>query len=81
MPKRPDWSRRLPRPITIPGIMKLRTLADCRKLLRHVPAERRKLSSWQRVASDLKDAAVSGDVSGAAISLRLVLFMERITCR
>jgi hypothetical protein len=24
---------------------------------------------------------ISGDVSGAAISLRLVLFMERIECR
>ena len=61
--------------------MKLRTLADCRELLRHVPAERRKLPSWQRAASDLRDVAVSGDVSGAAISLRLVLFMERVECR
>lgn len=67
--------------LQFPGIMKLRTLADCRKLLRHVPAERRKLSSWQRVASDLKDAAVTDDVAGAAISLRLVLFMERVECR
>jgi hypothetical protein len=81
MPKRPDWTRPLPRPLQIPKVMTLRTLADVRKLLRHVPADRRKLPRWQGVANDLKDAAVNGDVSGAAISLRLVLFMERVECR
>jgi hypothetical protein len=33
MAKRPAWSTALPRPITIPQVMTLKTLADVRKLL------------------------------------------------
>ena len=49
MAARPNWSRRLPRPVTIPGVMTLKTLADVRKLLGHIPKERRQLSTWQHV--------------------------------
>jgi hypothetical protein len=44
--KRPFWSTPLPRPITIPQVMTLKTLADVRKLLSHIPKERRQLSTW-----------------------------------
>ena len=30
----PDWCHRLPQPLEIPGVMKLRTLADLRALLK-----------------------------------------------
>ena len=35
---KPDWSRPLPRPLTIPTVMKLSTLADVRDLVeKHLP--------------------------------------------
>jgi hypothetical protein len=34
------WSTPLPRPIVIPQVMTLKTLADVRKLLGHIPKER-----------------------------------------
>jgi hypothetical protein len=37
MPKRPAWSTPLPRPITIPRVMTIKTLADVRKLISHIP--------------------------------------------
>ena len=48
---RPDWSRPLPRPLLIPDVMTLATLADVRELLRHVPKERRTLDTWRQVAA------------------------------
>jgi hypothetical protein len=39
---RPDWSLPLPRPLTIPTVMKLSTLADVRDLVeKHLPAQYR----------------------------------------
>jgi hypothetical protein len=38
---RPNWSRPLPRPLTIPTVMDLVTLADVRTLLGHLPKETR----------------------------------------
>ena len=38
----PNWSRPLPRPIIIPDVMELATLADVRALVeKHLPAEYR----------------------------------------
>lgn len=36
MSKRAGWSTPLPRPITLPQVMTLTTLADVRKLLDHI---------------------------------------------
>ena len=79
---RPDWSRALPRPLVIPSVMTLRTLADVRELMRHLPEDRRARSTWRYVARQLADAAAgAADPADAAISLRLALMLENVECR
>jgi hypothetical protein len=79
---RPDWSRKLPRPLKIPSVMDLKTLADVRELIeKHLPAETRAKSSWQHVASCLEEAAQGGDTVDVAIALQMVLSMEGVECR
>ncbi|MGB7097536.1 MAG: hypothetical protein WBD95_02045 [Xanthobacteraceae bacterium] len=81
MSKRADWSRPLPEPLLIPDVMVLATLADVRELIRHLPHDRRALSTWRQVAADIDAAAAGGDIEGAALGLRMVLFLERVECR
>jgi hypothetical protein len=78
---RPNWSRALPQPLLIPDVMTLATLADVRTLMQHLPADRRGLSTWRQVAVDIEAAAAGGDIEGAAIGLRMVLFLEGVECR
>lgn len=79
--QRQNWSRRLPRPLLIPDVMMLATLADVRTLMQHLPADRRELSTWRQVSADIEAAAAGGDIEGAIIVLRMVLFLERVECR
>src|SRR5580704_13118393 len=60
---RPNWSRPLPRPLVIPEVMTLVTLADVRELIeRHLPARHfRDKATWRVVAKDLKAAALGAD--------------------
>jgi hypothetical protein len=60
--------------------MTLRTLADVRSLLSHVPAQRRHLDTRRHVAKCLNDAARGGDIAGAVIALRMVLMLEHVPC-
>jgi len=79
---RPDWSRALPRPLVIPGIMTLKTLADVRELIeKHLPTETRKKATWQHVASYLAEAAAGADTVDVAVALQMVLNMEGVECR
>jgi len=80
--KRPNWSRPLPRPLVIPGVMTLKTLADVRKLIGHMPKEFQDRSTWQRIDALLGDAA-HGDATAAdvAVALELALIVERVTFR
>ena len=79
--KRPDWSKRLPQTITIPEVMTLRTIADVRELLGHLPDRCRHKSTWEYVADRLTEAASIGDTQSVAVPLKMVLSMEGIEYR
>jgi hypothetical protein len=78
---RPNWSRSLPRPLTIPKVMKLRTLADVRTLLGRLPKASRAKETWQHVAAELDKAAGGADTADVSVALRLVLMLETVECR
>jgi hypothetical protein len=78
--RRPDWSRCLPQPLTIPEVMDLRTLADVRELLTHLPERCRDKSTWQHVIACLEEAALDGDTQDVAVPLRMVVSMEGVEC-
>ena len=72
----PNWSRRLPRPLTIPTVMELTTLADVRDLVeKHLPAP------YRQCSTQLAEAAQSEkDLLEICVSLRLVLALEGVEC-
>jgi hypothetical protein len=78
---RPNWSRALPRPLTIPSIMDLKTLADVRTLLGHLPKETRAKGTWRHVEAKLKQAAADGDTTELWAALQMVLTMEKVEYR
>ena len=78
---RPDWSRPLPRPLVIPTVVTLKTLADVRKLMGHLPAATREKSTWQHVAAQLTAAARGADPVHVAVALQIVLMLEDVECR
>ena len=79
--KRPDWSQRLPRTITMPEAMTLRTLADVRELLGHLPVRCRYKSTWEYVADRLTEAASTSDTESVAVLLKMVLHLEGVEYR
>lgn len=76
LPGKPDWSRRLSRPLDIPGVMTIATLGDVRELLWHVPNDQRRKSVWRNVAAELDKAAACADPDGVTLALRLALMLE-----
>ena len=79
---RPGWSRPLPRPLTIPTVMKLSTLADVRDLVeKHLPEQYRRKPAWKHVSSQLAEAAQGEkDLLEICVSLRSVLALEGVEC-
>jgi hypothetical protein len=76
-----NWSRPLPRPLVIPDVMKLATLADVRVLIKkHLPKDRRDRLPWRHVAEELDKVAAGGDTADVAIALRLALMIEHVEC-
>jgi hypothetical protein len=77
-----NWSRALPRPLVIPTVMTLKTLADVRVLIeRHLPRHFRAKPTWRYVVARLAEAAHSDNTVDVAVSLRLALSMEGVECR
>jgi hypothetical protein len=56
--------------------MTLKTLADVRELMRHLPEDRRERPTWRHVASQLDKAAAGTDPA-----VRMVLSIERVEYR
>jgi hypothetical protein len=84
MPKRPrhDWSRPLLRPLSIPMVMQLETLADVRTLIdKHLPAQLRAKPHWRYVTGQLKEAAEGADTADVAAALVIALALEGVKCR
>jgi hypothetical protein len=78
---RPNWSRALPRPLTIPTIMDLVTLADVRTLLCHLPKEARAKDTWQHVEAKLKRVTAGDDTTQVSVALQIVLMLKNVECR
>ena len=77
---RPNWLRSLPRPLKIPSVTTLKTLADVRTLMQHLPDGHRERSTWRHVAKRLVAAADGGDINDVVVALRLVLHLEQVPC-
>jgi hypothetical protein len=73
----------LPRPIIIPDVMELSTLADVRILIeKHLPKEYRSKFTWRQLAGLLRRAAEGQqDVTEVSTALRIVLQLEGVPCR
>ena len=82
---RPNWSRALPRPLTIlddgKEFLRLTTLADVRDFLKHIPKDRLQFETWQSVKSALDEAAAGADPKSLAVALQMVLTLENVECR
>jgi hypothetical protein len=81
--ERIDWSRPLPRPIVIPDVMKLATLADVRALVeKHLPAEYCAKFTWRHLAGLLWRAAQGQeDAAEVATARQIVLQLEGVKYR
>ncbi len=75
---RQNWSRPLSRPLIIPTIMDLVTLADVRTLLSHLPKASREKSIWQHVVAELDKAAAGAYTASVSVALQMVLMLERV---
>jgi hypothetical protein len=61
--------------------MTLKTLADVRTLMQHLPADRRARPTWRHVAAQLNEAAAGADPADVSVAFRLVLSIEGVECR
>jgi hypothetical protein len=77
-PPRPNWLRPLPRPLIIPTVIDLVTLADVRTLIGHLPKATREKSTWLYVVRELDKGAAGADAAQLLIALQMVLQLEHV---
>jgi hypothetical protein len=79
----PNWAQPLPRPVIIPEVMELGTLADVRALIeKHLPAEHRTKFTWRQLAGMLRRAAEGKeDVAEVSTTLQIVFKIEGVEYR
>jgi hypothetical protein len=79
----PNWAQPLPRPVIIPEVMELGTLADVRALIeKHLPAERRTKFTWRQLAGMLRRAAEGKeDVAEVSTAFQIVFKIEGVEYR
>jgi hypothetical protein len=73
---KPDWSRKLAKPIDVGGARKLRTLRDVRAHLLKIPKERQTNVGWQTITRQIMDAAESGETIDLTIPFALARMMR-----
>ena len=79
---RPNWSRRLPRPLVIATVIHLSTLAEVRALIdRHLPPQTRNKPTWRYVRKKLDEAAHGGNMMDVATALQIALKFEGVEYR
>jgi hypothetical protein len=62
--------------------MTLKTLADVRELMRHLPADRRNRTTWRHVAAELEHAGRRRRCGRqSTVALRVVMILEGVECR
>ena len=76
-----NWSRSLPRPLKIPGVVDLKTLADVRTMVGHLPKAVRAKNTWRYVERELKKAAAGNDTSKISVALQMALQLENVEYR
>ena len=75
---RPNWSRPLPRPLTISTVMDLVTPADVRTLIGHLPKET--LAKPMQHRGRIKERAAGGDTVQVPVALQMVLMLGNVEC-
>jgi hypothetical protein len=68
---KPDWSRKLAKPVDVGQRRKLRTLHDVRAHLLKIPEERQTNAVWQSITRQILDAAQSGETIDLTIEFAL----------
>ena len=74
---RPNWTRPLPKMLTVSGITTAATLNDVRVMIeRHLPAASQAKEMWRYVSNQLREAALGGDTVEFCSVLEMALSIE-----